>query len=75
MTHRRSKDSLLKRQIRRLMFCNSYQDLHCAETVNMMSSAEILGVLAEPVQVSLVSDVIKGEVLVDSRGQGSFQRV
>ena len=74
MTHRRSKDSLLKRQIRRLIFCNSYQDPHCAETVNMMSSTEILGALAEPVQVSLVPDVVKGEVLVDSRGQGSFQR-
>jgi hypothetical protein len=26
------------------------------------------------VQVSDVPDVVKGEVLVDSRGQGSFQR-
>jgi hypothetical protein len=30
--------------------------------------------LREPVQVSLVPDVEKGEVLLDSRGRGSFQK-
>jgi hypothetical protein len=31
--------------------------------------------LAEPVEVGLVPDVEKGEVLADSREQGSFQRL
>lgn len=74
MTHRRSKDSLLRRQIRGLIFTNARQDRQRAETVNMLSSTEILTALAGPVQVCHVPDVVKGEVLVDSRGQGSFQR-
>jgi hypothetical protein len=31
--------------------------------------------LNEAIQISDVPDVVKGEVLVDSRGQGSFQQV
>jgi hypothetical protein len=75
MTHRRSKDSLLKRQIRGLIFTNARQDRQRAETVNMLSSSEIVSALAGPVEPELcdVPQVVKGEVLVDSRGQGSFQ--
>jgi hypothetical protein len=39
-----------------------------------MSQADVLSLLKGPVQVSNVPDLEKGEVLVDSRGTGSFQR-
>ena len=39
-----------------------------------MSRSDVLGLLAEPVEVGLVPDVERGEVLADSRGEGSFQR-
>jgi hypothetical protein len=35
---------------------------------------DVIGVLGEAAQLSLIPDIEKGEVLVDSRGQGSFQR-
>jgi len=40
-----------------------------------MSRADVLGLLAGPVEVGVVPDVEKGEVLVDSRGNGTFQSV
>jgi len=39
----------------------------------MLSKTDILGQVAGPIQICLVPDVEKGEVLVDSRGEGSFQ--
>jgi hypothetical protein len=59
-----------------LIFQHSFQDPLRAETVCKLSPDDILGKLAGPipVQVCDVPDVMKGEVLVDSRGQGSFQR-
>lgn len=35
---------------------------------------EVLEALTDPVDVGLVPDVVKGEVLVDSRGYSSFQK-
>jgi hypothetical protein len=74
MVHKRSKDSLQRRQIRALIFASCYQDLNRCESVCRISRSEILGSLTGSVEVSNVPDVEKGEVLVDSRGQGSFQR-
>ena len=39
-----------------------------------VSRLDVIGVLGEAAQLSLIPDIEKGEVLVDSRGQGSFQR-
>ena len=73
--HKRSQARLLQRRIRALIFCNSLQDELRCETVSKVSRVDVLGLLAEPVDVSSVPDVEKGEVLVNSRGEGSFQRV
>jgi len=43
--------------------------------VSRLSRSDVLGLLDEPVEVGLVPDVEKGEVLADSRGLGSFQRL
>jgi hypothetical protein len=76
LRHKRSAESILRRQIRGLIFQHSFQDSLRAETVCKLSPDDILAKLAGPipVQVCDVPDVMKGEVLVDSRGQGSFQR-
>lgn len=76
LRHRRSPESILRRQIRGLIFQHSFQDSLRAETICKLSPDDILAKLAGPVpiQVCVVPDVMKGEVLVDSRGQGSFQR-
>jgi len=74
MVHKRSRDSLQRRQIRALIFATCYQDLNRCESVCRISRSEILGSLTGSVEVSNVPDTEKGEVLVDSRGQGSFQR-
>ena len=74
MVHKRSKDKLLQRQIRRMIYLRSFTDRIVCETVSKVSRQDVLSFLSEPVCVSDVPDVVKGEVLVDSRGQGSFQR-
>jgi hypothetical protein len=73
MVHKRSKDALLRRQIRSLIFESSYHDNLKCESVSRMSRADVLACLFMPIDVWNVPDVEKGEVLVDSRGQGSFQ--
>jgi len=42
--------------------------------VSILPPDEVLRLLPEPVQVRLVTDMEKGEALVDSRGTGSFYR-
>jgi hypothetical protein len=74
MVHRRNKDSLQRRQIRALIFASCYQDSNRCETVSRVSRSDIMASLMGPVEVCKVPDIEKGEVLVDSRGQGSFQR-
>jgi hypothetical protein len=74
MVHKRSRDSLQRRQIRALIFASCYQDLNRCESVCRVSRSEILGSLTGSVEVSNVPDIEKGEILIDSRGQGSFQR-
>jgi hypothetical protein len=74
MVHKRSKDSLQRRQIRALIFASCYHDSKRCETVSRVSRGDILASLTGPVEVCNVPDIEKGEVLADSRGCGSFQR-
>jgi hypothetical protein len=72
--HRRKNGvSLQKMRIRGLIFNSSFHDQQRCETVCRMSRLDILALLTGPVEVGDVPDVVKGEVLVDSRGTGSFQ--
>ena len=43
------------------------------EKSSQESLVKILSPVSEPVEVGFFPDVEKGEVLVDSRGEGSFQ--
>jgi hypothetical protein len=71
--HKRSKDKLLNRRIRRIIYDSSFKDRLICETVSRVTRQDVLAYLDEPVRVSDVPDVEKGEVLVDNRGTGSFQ--
>jgi hypothetical protein len=72
--HRRSEAKLQRRHVRAILFASAFIDRARAEAVSRVSRADVLGALDGPVEVGLVPDVEKGEILVDCRGQGSFQR-
>lgn len=71
--HKRSRERLLLRKVRRVIYSLSFNDRIVCETVSRVSHEEVLSFLTEVIRVSDVPDVEKGEVLVDSRGRGSFQ--
>jgi hypothetical protein len=73
MVHKRSKDKLLLRKIHKIIINHSYNDRLICETVSRVTRQDVLAYLDEPVRVSDVPDVEKGEVLIDCRGTGSFQ--
>ena len=76
--HKRSQESVerrnIKRRLRSLILASSFHDAWRCESVSLVSRIDMLSSAGTGVQVSDVPDVEKGEVLVDSRGQGSFQR-
>jgi hypothetical protein len=72
--HKRNHRKLLLRKIRSMIYSLSYNDRILCETVSKVSRTDVLAFLNEAIQISDVPDVVKGEVLVDSRGRGSFQR-
>ena len=72
--HRKNKKKALENQIRGIIFRGSFKDRSGAEIVCRMTRVDVLGQLSGPIDVCDVPDVEKGEVLVDSRGLGSFQR-
>ena len=60
--------------MRNLIFKNAYKDKYRGEIVSRISRLDVLGLLnCEGVKVSLIPDVERGEVLIDSRGKGSLQ--
>ena len=72
--HRRSRDKLLERRVRALIFSYAFMDMKRAEMICRVDRVDVLALLNGVVDVGLVPPVVKGEVLVDSRGTGSFQR-
>jgi hypothetical protein len=76
--HKRTPEATKKRSAKRILrsivLARSFHDVERGETVCLLSRVELLGLAGPVVQVCDVPDVERGEVLVDSRGQGSFQR-
>jgi hypothetical protein len=76
--HKRSEQAiekrLLRRQLRNIGLSCGFHDVHRCETVSLVSRIDLLSLAGVGAQVSDVPDIVKGEVPVDSRGQGSFQR-
>ena len=72
--HKKSQKKQLERKIRGIILRGSFNDKIAGEIVCRMTRAGVLGQLTGPILVSDVPDVEKGEVLADSRGEGSFQK-
>jgi hypothetical protein len=75
MVHRREDGvKLQQRRIRRIIFSTAYHDSERREIVSRVSRLDVVSLLCESVELGLIPNVEKGEVLVDARGQGSFQK-
>jgi hypothetical protein len=77
MVHKRSFNKLQRRIIRNIIFKNAYIDKYRGEVISRFSRLDVLGLLncegLKVFLVSLVPDIERGEVLIDSRGKGSLQ--
>jgi hypothetical protein len=71
--HKRNQRKLQERRIRGIILRGSFYDRRLGEAVSQMTRLDVLAQLTEPVEVHLVPDVERGEVLIDSRGTGSLQ--
>jgi hypothetical protein len=71
--HKRKANKLQERKIRGIIQRGSYYDRYKGETVSKVTRLDIIGQLKEPVEIHVVPDLEKGEVLLDSRGKGSLQ--
>ena len=69
MPHQRSLEANIRRLAKRLLLSLSFRDRRQAETVNILSAKDVISELGQA-----PFDVVRGEVLVDSRGRGSFQK-
>jgi len=72
--HKRNSKKLQARKIRGVILRGSFYDRNLCEVVSRMTRLDVMAQLNEPIEVHLVPDVEKGEVLIDSRGRGSLQR-
>jgi hypothetical protein len=75
LLHKRSCKKLQDRRVRGIILRGSFHDRNLCEVVSRVTRSDVLALLNETVEVDVVPDVEKGEVLLDSRGRGSFQRV
>lgn len=77
MPHLRSEKAKQRRTARKLVIQSSYRDHERAETVCLLDGARLADLLSrefDGVHQDVV-DVTRGEVIVDSRGEGSFQKM
>ena len=79
MQHRgkRSKRGIFRQAVRQFIFRTSFQDKILDETVCRVDRGEILNALVPvnfEVTLSDIPDVEKGEVLLDNRARGTFQK-
>ena len=74
--HKKNSKKLQDRQARRIrgiILNGSFYDRKIGETVSVKTRLEVMAQLHEPIEVHLFPDIEKGEVLLDSKGHGSFQ--
>jgi hypothetical protein len=71
--HKRSTYKLQKRKIQTIILNGSYRDKQHGEAVSKFTREEVIRQLKDPIEVHLVPDIEKGEVLIDPRGRGSLQ--
>ena len=72
----RSIKAEMRRFISRLLSKEAYRDLRRAESVNLLDRPDIAREVRTKfgtVDWALFEDILRGEVISDSRGQGSLQ--
>jgi len=75
MPHKRSLLKLQGRIVRGIIFRHAFHDKLRGEVVSLLSRRDVLDLVNfDGFSVWVVPDVERGEVLVDARGCGSFQR-
>jgi hypothetical protein len=72
--HKRKANKLQERKIRGIIQRGSYYDRCKGEVVSKVTRLDIISQLKEPIEIHVIPDLEKGEVLLDSRGKGSLQR-
>jgi len=82
MTHKRSREARIRRTTARIVSQNSHRDMIKSESINVISHGQVLKELIEKLpdyKTSWLLPVSKmfdrGEIISDSRGQGSQQNV
>jgi hypothetical protein len=73
--HKRSAGKLQARRVRGIILRGSFYDRNVCEVVSRVSRSDVMTLLSGLVEVDLIPDVEKGEVLLDSRERGTFQKV
>lgn len=76
MVHKHSEAADQKRLARKIVLKDAFIDPLKQETVNIMAPEQVSALLSQTFEYVLpeaASHVERGEVLLDSRGQGSFQ--
>jgi hypothetical protein len=74
--HKKKPKKLQERKIRRIrgiILHGSFYDRKLGEAISRMTRVDVMAELKEPVEVHLIPDVERGEVLIDPRGTGSLQ--
>jgi hypothetical protein len=72
--HKRNVKKLQAMKMQKIILHNSFHDKKLAEVISRITRLEVMGQLNESIEVHLVPDVEKGEVLLDLRGRGSLQQ-
>ena len=72
--HKRNVNKLQERKIQKIILHNSHYDRKVCEVISKITRLDVMAQLNEPIEVHLVPDIEKGEVLIDSRGRGSLQK-
>jgi hypothetical protein len=76
MVHKHSEAAEQRRLARKIVLKDAFIDPIRQETVNIMGPEQVSALLSQNFEYVLpeaASHVERGEVLLDSRGQGSFQ--
>jgi hypothetical protein len=72
--HKRSYRKLEARKARSIILRNSFYDRKRSEVVSKLSRSDVLTMFSGFVEADFVPNIEKGEVLMDSRGNGSLQK-
>jgi hypothetical protein len=77
MPNKHSEAAIQRRLAKRLLLRNAFQDNILRETVNLLSADQLATLMSDQLDYVLphVLRCERGEVLLDSRGTGSFQRI